>query len=135
MGGIGIWRNAPFFKMSEIEIDSRKIEELKPEIFRSNFPALFFIVNLLSWFVSWITINLPVDKFPSVCKVSLRCPLIVFFFFRPQDQRLQALWTVISRLPKPNYNNFRQVSRCFNLGHIMFTKNPLTFLEFVMWDK
>ncbi|BFZ03546.1 hypothetical protein BsWGS_06585 [Bradybaena similaris] len=25
----------------------------------------------------------------------------------PQDQRLQALWTVIHQLPKPNYNNFR----------------------------
>ncbi|CAG5117883.1 unnamed protein product, partial [Candidula unifasciata] len=24
-----------------------------------------------------------------------------------QDQRLQALWAVINRLPKPNYNNFR----------------------------
>ncbi|CAG5116976.1 unnamed protein product, partial [Candidula unifasciata] len=25
----------------------------------------------------------------------------------PQDQRLQALWSVIHQLPKPNYNNFR----------------------------
>ncbi|GFO00598.1 rho GTPase-activating protein 17 [Plakobranchus ocellatus] len=27
--------------------------------------------------------------------------------FLPQEQRLQALWTVINKLPKPNYNNFR----------------------------
>ncbi|KAL3877617.1 hypothetical protein ACJMK2_035307 [Sinanodonta woodiana] len=26
---------------------------------------------------------------------------------KPQDQRLQALWSVIDKLPKPNYNNFR----------------------------
>ncbi|XP_060581327.1 rho GTPase-activating protein 44-like isoform X5 [Ruditapes philippinarum] len=42
-------------------------------------------------------------------------PLLTFKLFpdfmaaaqKPQDQRLQALWCVVDRLPKPNYDNFR----------------------------